>query len=121
MRRREPDVEAFRSALARELVAVAPRPGGWERVSEGLRRPAGRRRPRRLAWLLLAAPLVAGALLAALAAAAGTTSARSAAPAQAVAAPPVVAVCAALAALTSPIASGEGRRGAGRLVCARPA
>jgi hypothetical protein len=122
MPRRAPDVEELRSALARELATVSPRPGGWERVRDSLARPrAGRRL--RLAWLLLAAPLVAAALLAGAVATAGAPSTSSLS-ARAVEAPPIVAGCAALAAIATPISLAESRRTIVRRACAarsRPA
>jgi hypothetical protein len=111
MLRREPDAEAFRSALARELFPVEPRPGGWERVRADLARArmAPRSRPRWMAWLLLAASLLAAVLLAG----AFVTSSGSPAgprPGQAVEAPPIVPAGGALLAIATPISLGEARR-----------
>jgi hypothetical protein len=114
MPRRTPDVDAFRSALARELASVSPRPGGWERVRDALERPRAGRRPWR-ALLLLAAPLVAGTLMAGALAAAGAAPPRSM-PGQAVEAP-VAAVCGALAAISVPVTAGDIRRPSVRRRC----
>jgi len=112
MLRREPDAEAFRSALARELFLVEPRPGGWERVRASLAQPgrASRGRPRWLAWLLLTASLLATALLASAFAGAGGRPAGAAGAGQTVEAPPIVAVGGALLAIAAPLSQGETRR-----------
>jgi len=111
MLRREPDPEAFRSALARELFPVEPTPGGWERVRASLTRPrpAPRSRPRWIAWLLLAASLLAAGLLAS---AFVTADGRPAADlrAQTVEAPPIVPVGGVLLAIATPLSLGEARR-----------
>lgn len=106
----EPDVEAFRSALARELASVSPRPGGWERVRGTLAHPQRRTRPRWMSWLLLTAPLLAaGMLTGALAAAAGGPGGAPAG--RSVEAPPVVSLYGvALVAVAMPISLAEGRR-----------
>jgi hypothetical protein len=109
MSRPEPDVEAFRSALARELAGVSPRPGGWERVRASLARPAPRSRPRWITWLLLAMPLLAAGMLTGALASAG--DARTGAPAgQAVEAPAAISVYGALVAVATPISLAEVRR-----------
>lgn len=115
MPRRTPDVDAFRSALARELASVTPRPGGWERVRDGLERPPAGRTPWRMLLLLVAAPLVAGTLMAGGLATAGAAPPRSL-PGQAVEAP-VAAVCGALAAITVPVTAGDIRRPSVRRAC----
>jgi len=116
MPRRTPDADAFRSALARELASVSPRPGGWERVRHALERPPAGRRPWRVLLLLVAAPLVAGTLMAGGLASAGAAAPRSLA-GQAVEAPPVTAICAALAAITVPVTVGDIRRHPVRRPC----
>src|SRR5215471_10988018 len=108
MPRRTPDADAFRSALARELASVSPRPGGWERVRAALARPRTAPRPWRMLLLLVAAPLVAGPVLAGGLATAGAVPSRFL-PGQAVEAP-VAAVCGALAAITVPVTFGDIRR-----------
>src|SRR5262252_9019033 len=115
MPRRAPDVDAFRSALARELASVEPRPGGWERVRDTLARRPGARPPWRVLLLLVAAPLVAGPVLAGGLAAAGAAPPRYL-PGQAVEAP-VAAVCGALAAITVPVTVGDIRRQSVRRAC----
>ena len=112
MLRREPDAEAFRSALARELFLVEPRPGGWERVRASLAQPgqAARGRPRWLAWLLLTASLLAAALLASAFVGTGAGRPAGAGAGQTVVAPPIVAVGGALLAIAAPISLGETRR-----------
>ena len=108
MSRPEPDVEAFRSALARDLAGVSPRPGGWERVRASLARPAPRSRPRWITWLLLAMPLLAAGMLTGALASAG---ARTRAPAgQPVEAPAAISVYGALVAVATPISLVEVRR-----------
>ena len=104
----EPDVEAFRSAIARELASVSPRPGGWERVRVSLSRPATRSRPRWLTWLLLTAPLLAGGMLTGALATSGQPTA--AASGQAAEAPAAITVYAALVAVAAPISLVEARR-----------
>ena len=116
MPRRAPDVDAFRTALARELASVSPRPGGWERVRHTLERPPAGRRPWRVLLLLAVAPLVAGTLMAGGLATAGASASR-ALPAQAVEGPPVTAVCAALAAIALPVTVGDIRRPSVRRAC----
>jgi len=112
MSRPAPDVEAFRSALAREVARVSPRPGGWERVRASLARPPSRRRPRWLDWLPLAAPLVAAGLVACALATAGLASTRAAA-AGPFAAPPILSVYGAMVAVAAPLSLADGRRPTG--------
>jgi hypothetical protein len=109
MPRPEPDVEAFRSALTRELASVSPRPGGWERVRASLARPVARSRPRWLTWLLLAAPLLAAGMLTGALARHGDF-APTPPPGQAVEAPPAIAVYGALVAVVAPVSLAEVRR-----------
>jgi len=120
MPRRAPDVDAFRSALARELAPVTPRPGGWERVRDALERPRAGRSPWRALLLLVAAPLAAGTLMAGTLMAGGLAAAGAAAPrslpGQAVEAP-VGAVCGALAAIAVPVTAGDIRRPSVRRAC----
>jgi hypothetical protein len=120
MLRREPDAEAFRSCLARELGDVSPRPGGWERVRSSLVVAAGETRPRRAAWLLPALPLAALALCAGLVAVAATgglaTRTATDQPVEA----PIVSVCGVLVAIATPISLAEARRRASFPILTEP-